>query len=187
MKDPNNEWDVRLWTTTSDPAIPNPWGTVTIDSSYSLTCGGARTWPVRAAAGNFLYESYPLSNDTWKASAKDHFVSDPATMNVFAIGLKPNNSNIAIASQITSDVGPTSDFPSAQVNAFRDFIITRGGAQIYSGSGYGNLLTASNPIVDNTVQIWRADGKAHMEHSLGTLTVYAIGHFAFPVIPIPTP
>ena len=68
-----------------------------------------------------------------------------------------------------------------KMGAFRDFIVTGGGARIDFGSGYGNLLTASNPIVDNTLQVWSAAGKAHMEKSPGTLTVYAIGHFGFPI------
>lgn len=58
----------------------------TIEAGYTLTGGGARdNW---SGYGNLLTASYPLSSTEWKAAGKDHKVSSPASLTVYAIGVK---------------------------------------------------------------------------------------------------
>ena len=51
-----------------------------------MVAGGARV--NYAGAGNLLTASYPLDSNTWKAGSKDHLGSDPATIDVHALGIK---------------------------------------------------------------------------------------------------
>ena len=156
-------------------------GTATIDSGYTLTCGGARTVPVNNDAGNFLFESFPYSEDTWKARAKAHRVPEKATIDVFAIGVRSNDpNNIGLERKVSRKMtNIASEIPSELVSVEPNFTLTGGGAAIYYNAGPGNLLTASYPMVDNNVQAWSAEGKAHVLSSPALLEVFAIGVFEF--------
>ena len=56
----------------------------------TLVGGGAydRWDAVKTSPGNMLIDSYPVDLSTWHAGGKDHTVSSPATLTVYAIGVK---------------------------------------------------------------------------------------------------
>lgn len=62
----------------------HPAGACEAPAGCRLIGGGARVnW---SGAGNLLTASYP-ENDTWAARAKDHEISDPASIAIFAMGI----------------------------------------------------------------------------------------------------
>ena len=70
---------------TSKELIAQPNSNCTLDQSYRLTCGGAKT--IWSDAGNLLTASFPQNRHSWVAQGKDHRRSDPATITAWAIGL----------------------------------------------------------------------------------------------------
>ena len=69
---------------TSKEPITQPNVNCTLDQSYRLTGGGAKTtW---SGAGNLLTASFPQDRHSWVAQGKDHRRSDPATITAWAIG-----------------------------------------------------------------------------------------------------
>jgi hypothetical protein len=59
---------------------------ITVDGGYVLTGGGALVnWQ---GSGNLLTASYPVDDRTWEATSKSHVLSSPATITVYAIGVK---------------------------------------------------------------------------------------------------
>jgi hypothetical protein len=64
----------------------HPSGNTSVSNEYILTGGGALVnWN---GASNLLTSSYPSSDNTWSSSSKDHSVVSPATINIYAIGIK---------------------------------------------------------------------------------------------------
>lgn len=174
LEDPNDEWEVEIFQDTSDVrAHPNI--SKQIPENYILTGGGAKTHKGETNAGNFLTASFPRDSVTWEARSKDHNVSSPASLTVYAIGIKPKNGvtnpyNSYIVSQTSNTAEP---HPAFEVSLGSDFIFTGGGALLnWNQTGSGNLLTASYP---NGTNIWRGEGKDHFVPSPSTITVYAIG------------
>jgi hypothetical protein len=87
LYDPDDIWEVKIFSTTSKVASGHADNTAFItDGSYVLVGGGARV--NYTGEGNLLTASYPLDSTTWKASSKDHFRNDPATIDVWALGIK---------------------------------------------------------------------------------------------------
>lgn len=71
---------------TTGGVTAHPSSQVAIDNGYILTGGGAlNNW---GGYGSLLTSSYPEVTSTWKASGKNHNVSDPAAITTYAIGLK---------------------------------------------------------------------------------------------------
>lgn len=68
---------------TSDVA-PHPHAAARLRPGYALTGGGARA--NGSGAGSLLTASFPCGPASWEARAKDHVVSAPASLTVFAIG-----------------------------------------------------------------------------------------------------
>ncbi|MEK0083343.1 hypothetical protein [Benzoatithermus flavus] len=63
----------------------HPSGTVSVGFPFQISGGGAiDNW---TGAGNLLTAIYPSSPSTWTAAGKDHEVSDPANLTIYAIGL----------------------------------------------------------------------------------------------------
>jgi LysM domain len=68
-------------------SAPHPSDSQSIDQGWLLTGGGART--DCNVVGNLLTASYPIDSTTWRGEAKDHGVSCPSPIWVYAVGLKP--------------------------------------------------------------------------------------------------
>lgn len=85
---------------------PHPSAAVEIPSDYLLTGGGAQT--SCPAAGNLLTASYPYSLTIWRGEAKDHIVSCPSSIVVYAIGLKPPpGSEVGFDGSVASFTNPS--------------------------------------------------------------------------------
>jgi hypothetical protein len=66
--------------------VPHPSTQVSLDSSWTLSGGGALDqWN---GAGNLLTASFPIARSTWFAAGKDHVVSSPAAVTAFVIGIR---------------------------------------------------------------------------------------------------
>lgn len=77
---------------TSDVA-PHPQAAARLRPGYVLTGGGARAnW---SGAGSLLTASFPSGKASWEGRAKDHLVSAPASLTVFAIGYPELSSGTA--------------------------------------------------------------------------------------------
>lgn len=172
LYDPNNQWDVQVFSSESSLGGITQ-AQVSIPDDYVMTGGGARVnW---TGEGNYLTASYPSSLDTWEARSKEHYEPDPATLDVYAIGIKPQNGN------------PYSRFPETRIFSSSDPSVAQapertveiepgytllGGGAIVNWSGYGNLLTASYP---SSTSAWTANSKDQVDESPASLFVYAIG------------
>lgn len=146
---------------------------VNLPAGFSVVGGGARA--NYTGAGSMLYASNPTPKlDGWVGSAKDHIQSDPASITVWAIGLKQQfltaNSMLGdlIVATKTTPVG--AHHPRVTV-VVPDFHLTGGGA-VVNWNGAGSLLTASFP---QDRQTWIAEGKDHIDSDISTITGYAIG------------
>lgn len=69
------------------PQAAHAAAAVTVGAGYLLVGGGARV--IYGGAGNMLTASFPDGGGQWTALSKDHFISDPATVTAFAIGIRP--------------------------------------------------------------------------------------------------
>ncbi len=67
------------------PIAAHPTASVSLSAGWYLTGGGAiNHW---SGAGNLLTASYPQGN-VWLAAGKDHDVSSPSNITVYAIGIR---------------------------------------------------------------------------------------------------
>lgn len=116
-----------------------------------------------------LTASFPESDNTWRALAKDHLEGDSGSMTVYAIGLyDPNDLWEVKRFEVTGDKAA---HPVAGTRVQGEFVMVGGGAKV-NWTGEGNLLTASFPYDSGT---WRAESKDHKKGDAATITVYALG------------
>jgi hypothetical protein len=68
---------------------PHPAQTATIAGGFALTGGGAEVH-VNGGAGNLLWKLEPSTdqNPSFAAASKDHEISDPTTLTVYALGIR---------------------------------------------------------------------------------------------------
>jgi hypothetical protein len=175
--DPHDWLDVKVFHNKSANSDSHPVASVSVDSDYAMTGGGAKVDFV--GAGNNLTASYPISDNTWSVASKDHVHQCQAIITAYAIGVKWSSKATnkfpglqAIKSQYLQDTSNSEAHPSATVAAPNDTTMVGGGALDDYGTGPGNMLYASYPLNANT---WRANGKDHSISSYATLTTYAIG------------
>jgi len=153
--------------------VAHPMQQVNLPGGFSVMGGGARA--NYKDLGSMLYRSEPTPDLVgWVAAAKDHLESDPASITVWAIGLK--NSFLEDA-EMLSDLTVSSEKTIEAAHHPRlaivnpDFQMTGGGGRM-NWSGLGSLLTASFP---QDRQTWVAEGKDHLQPDPSTITVYAVG------------
>lgn len=139
---------------------------VTVPDGYKIIGGGAKV--NYSGAGCFITESYPNGN-SWIAKAKDHLVSNSASISAYAIAIYDPNNLWDV--RVFQSTGSTANYPEAIVRVEEGYVMTGGGAK-NNWSGAGNLLTASYPITNDT---WKAKGKDHGNADRTNITVYAIG------------
>ena len=172
MKDgsPISADDYRVVSATST-VTAHPTMQVDLPNDFVVVGGGARA--NYAGAGSLLFASYPTPNSQgWIASAKDHDISDPASITVWAIGLKKSflkGAGMTVKSFYSSS-SPTVNHPSTTF-VVPNFYLTGVGARV-NWNVAGNLLTASYPQDHQTVF---AAGKDHRVADPSTITAYAIG------------
>jgi len=150
--------------------VPHPTMQVDLPDGFVVVGGGARA--NYGGAGSLLFASYPTPDMRgWIGSAKDHDISDPASITVWAIGLRKSflqNAGMTVKSVYGSS--GVANHPSITFVA-PDFYLTGVGARV-NWNVAGNLLTASYPQNRQTVF---AAGKDHVVVDPSTITAYAIG------------
>ena len=168
LYDPGNGWEVHIAEATSTSA-PHPTTSVTLPEGYTMTGGGARAnWE---HGGSLLTASYPNGTRTWEARSKDHRVSDPATLTVYVIGIRPLNGAASPASAQFEARSDKESHPHATVRVGADYVFVGGGAKV-NWEGSGNLLTASYPDDQGG---WTAASKDHIESDPAVIVAYALG------------
>jgi len=168
LEDPLDQWDVRLVSATGGTAS-FPSASVTVPAGYTMTGGGARdNW---SGAGNLLTSSFPSSTTSWEGRGKDHSVVSPASITVYAIGIRPRNGSPLPQLQIFGGSAPLAEHPSGFASIVPGFTLSGGGA-IVNFSGAGNLLTGSYPVSSTQ---WSALSKSHSVSSPATVSIFALG------------
>ncbi|NEW69517.1 hypothetical protein [Streptomyces rhizosphaericus] len=152
---------------------PHPEAEAGLPSSdeYVLVGGGFRVdWH---GGGNLATASFPSTETSWKARSKDHLVSDPANMRVFAIGLRRFLPVGLVSNSFTRADSGQSPHPAAVASVEPGFALTGGGAEVhYRGSG--NLLWKLEPATTQTPS-YSAAAKDHHVSDPSTITAYAVG------------
>jgi hypothetical protein len=146
-----------------------------VDADYVLVGGGA--WANATGAGALLTASFPQDPamlTTWEGRSKDHAVSDPHVLFVFAIGLRIANvqatdlRGLMFVNQTTSAPAahPEATAPGFQGGEDNEILTIGGGCRV-NWDGVGNMLT------------WIGEGscasKDHGWSSPASVTAYGIG------------
>lgn len=169
IRDDTNLYDVVIDTATSGKEAA-PAVQARLRPGYVMTGGGARAnW---TGAGSLLTASFPATFDVWEARAKDHGISDPATVTAYVIGIRAR-SGPQPTMQIFTDNSVSAPHPEARVTTATGFVLTGGGARV-NWSGAGNLLTESAQCC-NMNNMWGARSKDHKYPSPASISVFAIG------------
>lgn len=151
----------------------HPTTQATLEPGFMVVGGGARTNFNLSSAGSLLFASYPTTElSGWVGSGKDHVQSSPATITVWAIGLK--ETFLKRSGMLVRLFSTTSSLPAHHPRhtfVLPDFHLTGAGARV-NWSVQGNLLTASFPQDRQTVVV---EGKDHIESDPSTITAFAIG------------
>jgi hypothetical protein len=73
---------------TSQSSGPHPFAIATVNPGFALTGGGAQVQS--SVNGNLLWKLVPSADQTptFETASKDHFVSAPATITAYAVGLR---------------------------------------------------------------------------------------------------
>ena len=188
LYDPDDLWEVQFVAQQS-AVSHNPKAVVGLTDDYVLTGGGAIV--NYTGAGNMLNASYPSTNPdggapddwyVWNAHSKDHDISDPASITVYAIGLRRRGApagSPGVRSDIYTATCPATNKPEVWI----DPASTGGGFPSGGGAwdewvGAGNMLTASGHK-EFEDWYWYARGSDHITNSPAQLTVWAI--LLFPV------
>jgi hypothetical protein len=150
-------------------AVAHPVAEVEIAAPDKLIGGGA--WVDWHGAGNLLKQTSPGGLQKWAASAKDHEVSDPAALTVYALGLRdPDNAWETVVVEATSAVAPQ---PEATAMLPPNFALLGGGCRVnVDDLSPGNLLTASFPA---SLSSWECRAKDHLVSSPASVTAFVIG------------
>jgi hypothetical protein len=142
---------------------------VVVPEGYKLLSGGALdNWK---GVGNLLTASFPESDNTWRASGKDHLDADPASVSAFALAVYDPDDiwEVRILRSRPSASGGTEQ----EVTVEPGYVMVGGGAKA-DWTGVGNLLVASHPVAESKTT-WHAQSKAHLKPDAGKITAYAIG------------
>jgi len=132
-----------------------------------MTDGGAMT-PINGS-GRLLTSSFPVGNNAWQVTSKDHIDPAAGSLSSYVIGVKSKHGRTPL-NQIKSAASVIQNHPSGSVVVDSEYVLTGGGAQTQCVQG--NLLTASYPLDQHT---WRGEAKDHGVACPSAITVWAIG------------
>jgi hypothetical protein len=151
---------------------PHPEAETGVPSDeFVLVGGGFRIdWH---GAGNLATASFPSTEFSWKARSKDHDISDPANLHIFAIGLRRNLPVGKVVGLIERADSGQANHPAADATLAPGFVLTGGGAEVHF-NGDGNLLWRLEPSTSLNPS-FSAASKDHMHPDPSTLTTYALG------------
>lgn len=158
----------------SDSSVaPHPESEAGIPGNdYVLVGGGFRVdWE---GYGSLATASFPATEYSWKSRAKDHSVSDPASIRSYAIGIRKDLAEIGhVVNAITRSDGGQSHHPQAIASVEPDFALTGGGAEVH-WDGYGSMLWNLAPSTSQDPS-FSAGAKDHLHPDPSTITAFAIG------------
>jgi hypothetical protein len=172
LSDPNNLWDVKMVSATTEARSNRPEVTAKLPAGYALTGGGASVdW---GGYGVMLTACCPQEIDGtysgWTARGKDHLEGDSGNATAWVFGIRLKNGDEPTPS--TVDQYPArANHPTLTHGAPPDEIVVGGGAAV-TWRGPGGLLTASGLSTD--FQQWTAQAKDHKEGDTLDLTMWVI-------------
>jgi len=151
---------------------PHPEAETGVPSDqFVLIGGGLRVdWQ---GAGNLATASFPSTEFSWKARSKDHDISDPSNLRVFAICLRRDLPVGNVVTRIDRADSGQANHPAAVASLDPGFALTGGGAEVH-WQGAGNLLWKLEPSTSISPS-FSAASKDHVDPDPSTLTVYALG------------
>ena len=154
---------------------PHPESEAGIPNGDFVMVGGGFKVNSDPNRGNLATASFPSTETSWKARSKDHDISDPSNLRVFAICLRRNLPVGRIAVSIQRANSGQAEHPAAIANVANGFALTGGGAEVQiPPDGPGNLLWKLQPSTNNN-PTFAAASKDHVDPGAATLTAYAIG------------
>ena len=169
---------IKIYSKTSG-SIQHPNTSVGVGDDYILIGGGAKVnWDINLnSKGSLLVKSYPDQNmKVWYAEGKDHFLSNPSTITVYAIGIKkviPNFGSLEISQESSSDAIQTG-FDMVTVMIGDDWVVScPGGKAEYAENdpdGFGRMLCGIVPSSETVI----VTSKDHMVQDDGETRAYAI-------------
>src|SRR3954454_22664469 len=140
--------------------------------NFLLVSGGFRVdWH---GAGNLATASFPENNFSWKARSKDHDISDPSNLRVFAIGIRQNLPVGRVIVRIESTDSASAEHPASVAALPPGFAMTGGGAEV-NVHGAGNLLWKLQPATRTDRQDFSGASKDHVHFDPATITTYVMG------------
>jgi len=139
--------------------------------NFVLVGGGFRVdWH---GAGNLGTASFPITEFSWKACSKDHGISDPSNLQVFAICIKKNISVGTVTVAITKADSNQTPHPEAVALVKPGFALVGGGAEVHWNE-LGNFLWKLEPSTSQ-VQSFSAASKDVIYSDPSIITAYALG------------
>ena len=139
--------------------------------NFVLVGGGFRVdWH---GAGNLGTASFPITEFSWKACSKDHGISDPSNLQVFAICIKKNISVGTVTVAITKADSNQTPHPEAVALVKPGFALVGGGAEVHWNE-LGNFLWKLEPSTSQA-QSFSAATKDVIYPDPSIITAYALG------------
>lgn len=142
LYDQNDEWDVRIFSSSSQSKPTQNDAYVAVDEGYVMTGGGANV--PDDPVGQLLYGSYPADNRSWVAKSHDKYVSSSRPITAYAIGIRPRNGAKPPVVKIVPGTGNYGSQSIGTAPVDVGWNATGGGAFADFG-GAGNFLTGSMP------------------------------------------
>jgi hypothetical protein len=151
---------------------PHPEAETGVPSNeFVLVGGGFRVdWH---GAGNLATASFPSTEFSWKARSKDHDISDPANIHVWAIGLRRFLPVGTVIVDIERSDSAQEPHPAADATLASGFALTGGGAEVHF-NGAGSLLWKLEPSTSQN-PTFSAASKDHVDPDPSTITAFALG------------
>lgn len=167
---------VRVTSQTSSPAAHPMAVTGTKGPALRLGGGARANW---TGGGSLLFNTSPThGRNEWVAEAKDHWISDPATVSAYMLYLDDPDHAYEVRT-FTSASSAVSANPSARATVPPGWVLTGGGCSVdwRSAQGGGSLLTGSYPDVrpGGTADTWVCTAKSHGGDSPADMIATAIG------------
>lgn len=172
INDPDDRYDVQIFSSTTVSPTSHPTATVILPPGYILVGGGAQA--NFGFDGQFLVISAPLGDlSGWTAASQDHLASDPGTVTAYAVGIRDRSGAASIQTFLSQQTSTTAQSaPSEDVPVPPQYTLVGGGAAVSMSGSVGNLLTSSYP---RSSQEWSASSHDHLQADAETITAYAIG------------
>ena len=126
----------------TSPVCPHPEARANLPPDYLVLGGGFKVdWH---GAGNLATASFPSSLHSWTARSKDHEVSDPSSITVYAIGIHRDLPVGTVETHIQRVDSGFAQHPLSFANVQPGFTLTGGGAEAHWET-VGNLLWKLRP------------------------------------------